>query len=160
MTHGFDDVGRQFDGAGNLRDWWTARDAARFTARAQCLVRQYSGYVASDALPVDGRLTLGENLADLGGAQLAYDALMKRAAARPAVPPGGRTPAQRFFLAYAQSWCTSVRAETARLRAVTDPHAPPHDRVDGVLADMPEFRAAFSCPARAPMVRAKICRVW
>jgi endothelin-converting enzyme/putative endopeptidase len=160
MTHGFDDEGRQFDGDGDLRDWWTPRDAGRFTARAQCLVEQYGGYRTVDGVPVDGQLTLGENLADLGGARLAYDAL-KRRLARPAkTPAAGRTPAQRFFLAYAQSWCAAVRPETARLRAQTDPHAPPRFRVDGVLADMPEFRAAFACPARSPMVRAPICRVW
>lgn len=160
MTHGFDDQGRQYDGRGNLVDWWTKADAARFGKRAQCVIDQYSGYVATGDIHVDGRLTIGENVADLGGVRLGYAALMKSLAGKEPAPIGGFTPAQRYFIAYAQSWCGSSRPETTRLRALTDPHSPPEYRVDGVVSDMPEFRAAFACRPDAPMVRAKACRVW
>jgi endothelin-converting enzyme/putative endopeptidase len=160
MTHGFDDEGRQYDGKGNLVDWWTKEDAAKFKARAQCVVEQYSGYVAVDKLHVNGQLTLGENVADLGGVRLGYVALMKILAKNPAPDIGGFTPAQRYFIAYGQSWCGHTRPEDKRLRVATDPHSPPEFRVNGVVSDMPEFAAAFSCKAGAPMVRAKACRVW
>lgn len=160
MTHGFDDEGRQYDGHGNLTDWWTKTDAARFNQRAQCVVDQYSGYVAVDKIHINGKLTLGENVADLGGVRLGYVALMSILAKKPVGPIGGFTPAQRYFIAYAQSWCGATRPESIRLRTATDPHSPPQFRVNGVVSDMPEFRAAFSCKADAPMVRAKVCRVW
>lgn len=160
MTHGFDDEGRQYDGHGNLVDWWSKADAARFRKRSQCVVDQFSGYVAIDDIHVNGRLTLGENVADLGGVRLGYAALMKALAGGDPAPIGGFTPAQRYFVAYAQSWCGATRPEVARLRATTDSHSPPEYRVNGVLSDMPEFRAAFMCPAGAAMVRAKACRVW
>jgi endothelin-converting enzyme/putative endopeptidase len=160
MTHGFDDEGRQYDGDGNLADWWTKTDAARFRQRAQCVVDQYSSYVAVGKLHIDGKLTLGENIADLGGVRLGYAALMTLSKDKPVTQTGGFTPAQRYFIAYAQSWCSSARPETIRLRTLTDPHSPPAFRVNGVVSDMPEFRAAFSCAADAPMVRAKACRVW
>jgi endothelin-converting enzyme/putative endopeptidase len=168
MTHGFDDEGRQYDGHGNLIDWWTPEDAAKFQQRAQCVVDQYSGYTAVGDLRVNGQLTLGENVADLGGVRLGYIALMKiladkaRTAAGGSTQPatGGFSPAQRYFIAYAQSWCTAERPEALRLQAQTDPHSPPEYRVNGVVSDMPEFRAAFACEANAPMVRAKACRVW
>ena len=160
MTHAFDDEGRQYDGHGNLTDWWTAEDAARFRERARCVAEQYSGYDAVPGLKVNGELTLGENVADLGGARLGYMALMKLLAGRTPPPVGGFTAAQRYFIAYAQSWCGSTRPETVTLHTRTDPHAPPEYRVNGVVSDMPEFRQAFSCKAGDPMVREQSCRVW
>jgi putative endopeptidase len=160
MTHGFDDEGRQYDGHGNLTDWWTKADAVKFNKRAQCVVDQYSGYVAVDNIHINGKLTLGENVADLGGVRLGYVALMNILAKKPVGSIGGLTPAQRYFIAYAQSWCSVTRPESIRLRTATDPHSPPQFRVNGVVSDMPEFRTAFSCKADAPMVRSKICRVW
>jgi endothelin-converting enzyme/putative endopeptidase len=160
MTHGFDDEGRQYDGHGNLVDWWTPEDVKRFETRAQCVVDQYSGYASVGKVHLNGKLTLGENVADLGGVRLGYAALMSILAGKPAEPVGGFTPAQRYFIAYAQSWCGAARPESLRLDALTDPHAPAEFRVNGVVSDMPEFRAAFSCKPDAPMVRAKACRVW
>jgi endothelin-converting enzyme/putative endopeptidase len=160
MTHGFDDEGRQYDGKGNLTDWWTKADAAKFTQRAQCVVDQYSGYVAVDKLHINGKLTLGENVADLGGVRLGYVALMNILAKKPAPDIGGFTAAQRYFIGYGQSWCGATRPESKRLRVATDPHSPAEFRVNGVVSDMPEFAQAFSCKAGAPMVRAKACRVW
>jgi len=159
MTHAFDDEGRQYDGHGNLVDWWSKDDAAHFKQRTQCLVDQFSGYKSAGA-NLNGKVTLGENVADLGGIRLGYAALMTMLASKPAVPIGGFTPAQRYFIGYAQSWCEATRPEDARLRVATDPHSPPEYRVNGVVANMPEFRVAFSCKADAPMVRAKACRVW
>ncbi len=160
MTHGFDDEGRQYDGHGNLVNWWTKADAARFRQRAQCVIDQYSSYRAVGNLHLNGQLTLGENVADLGGVRLGYAALMSILAGQPGEKTGGFTPAQRYFIAYGQSWCTAERPEALRLHTATDPHAPPEFRVNGVVSDMPEFRAAFACKADAPMVRAKACRVW
>jgi endothelin-converting enzyme/putative endopeptidase len=160
MTHGFDDQGRQYDGKGNLTDWWTKADAAKFKARAQCVVDQYSGYVAVDKLHINGKLTLGENVADLGGVRLGYVALMKILKDKPSPDIGGFSPAQRYFIAYGQSWCDQTRPESKRLRIMTDPHSPAEFRVNGVVSDMPEFAQAFSCRPDAPMVRAKACRVW
>jgi putative endopeptidase len=160
MTHGFDDEGRQYDGNGNLTDWWTKEDSAEFTQRAQCVVDQYSGYVAVDKLHINGKLTLGENVADLGGVRLGYVALMNILAKKPAPDIGGFTAAQRYFIGYGQSWCGATRPESKKLRIATDPHSPAEFRVNGVVSDMPEFAAAFSCKAGAPMVRAKACRVW
>ncbi|MDB5397044.1 MAG: Endothelin-converting enzyme 1 [Rhodospirillales bacterium] len=160
MTHGFDDEGRQYDGRGNLTDWWTKADAVKFSRRAQCVVDQYSAYTAVDNIHINGRLTLGENVADLGGVRLGYVALMNILAKKPVGLIGGFTPAQRYFIAYAQSWCGATRPESIRLRTATDPHSPPEFRVNGVVSDLPEFRAAFSCKANAAMVRAKVCRVW
>jgi putative endopeptidase len=162
MTHGFDDHGRQFDGSGNLRDWWTPADAAAFGDRAACLVRQYGDYTAVGDLKVNGRLTLGENIADNGGVRLAYAALAK--ALRGATPPpiDGLTAPQRFFIAYAQAWCGSATDQETRRRALTDPHSPGEFRVNGVVVNQPEFGRAFSCPAGSPMAPPpdKICRVW
>jgi endothelin-converting enzyme/putative endopeptidase len=109
---------------------------------------------------VNGKLTLGENIADLGGVRLGYLALINILAKNPAPDIGGLTSSQRYFIAYAQSWCGTTRPEATRLRTATDPHSPPQFRVNGVLSDMPEFRTAFACKADAPMVRAKACRVW
>ncbi len=160
MSHAFDDEGRQYDGHGNLSDWWTKEDAAHFKKRAQCLVDEFSGFVAVDKIHINGKLTLGENAADLGGVRLGYVALMKTLAGKPMDKIGGFTPAQRYFIGYAQSWCSVTRPESIRLRTATDPHSPPKFRVNGIVADIPEFRQAFSCKPDAPMVRAKACRIW
>ncbi len=154
LTHGFDDQGRRYDADGNLRDWWTADDAARFEAQAQRVVEQYAAYVAIDTLHVNGELTLGENIADLGGVMVAYDAFQQTLAGRP--PTGsidGFTPEQRFFLGYAQGWRRLYRPETMRFRTLTDPHSPPSLRINGSLANVPAFARAFGCKAGDPMVR-------
>ena len=161
LTHGFDDEGRQFDARGNLADWWSAPVAAEFDRRAACVVRQYDGYVAVDDVRVNGKLTLGENLADLGGLTLSHAAYQaSRAGKPPEAAVGGFTAEQQFFLAHAQAWCALIRPENARLRAVTDPHSPARWRVNGPLSNLPAFARAFSCRAGDPMVRADRCEVW
>jgi endothelin-converting enzyme/putative endopeptidase len=160
LTHGFDDQGRLFDGAGNLRDWWTTVDGKGFEERAQCTVAQYGAYHTVGDLTINGRLTLGENTADNGGVRIAYRALLDRAGKTPDPKRDGLTRAQRFFVAYAQGWCRNQSDESLRIMTLTDPHSPPHYRVNGVLAVMPEFRAAYQCKAAAPMVAPKQCRIW
>ncbi len=160
LTHGFDDEGRQFDGYGNLRDWWTAADAKQFEQRTACVAKQYSAYTAVDDVKVNGELTLGENVADLGGLWLAYSAWEEAVRGTKLHPIDGLTPAQRFFVAYAQGWCSNQRPELQRMRAATDPHAPERYRTNGVVSNMPEFRKAFSCKPDAPMVHTPACRVW
>jgi putative endopeptidase len=162
ITHGFDDQGRQFDKDGNLKDWWSAESAKEFVRRAACVERQFSNYVSVDDLPVNGKLTLGENIGDLGGLKISYAAFQKGKKGKKAAPVDGFTPDQRFFLGWAQVWCGNVRPEEARLRVATDPHAPERFRVLGPLSNMPEFAKAFDCPADSPMVRpaADVCTVW
>ncbi len=160
LTHGFDDQGRQFDPAGNLRDWWTEADAKEFEKRAACVVDEYGGFTAVDDVKLNGKLTLGENVADNGGARIAYMALMSDLAGKPEPKIDGFTPQQRFFLGNAQTWCGNTRDEVARLQAQTDPHSPPRFRIDGVDSNMPEFREAFGCKAGQPMVRENACHVW
>ncbi len=161
LTHGFDDSGRKFAGDGNLTDWWTEADGAEFERRAQCVADQYAGYTAVDDVKLNGQLTLGENVADNGGVRVAFAAFLAARAGRAAAEPqDGFTPQQRFFLGYAQIWCQNVTPEAARLRAQTDPHSPGQWRVNGVVANMPEFAAAFGCQAGRPMVREDACRVW
>ena len=155
LTHGFDDQGRQYDAAGNLRDWWTPQDDSRFRERAHRVVEQYNGYIAVDTLHVNGELTLGENLADIGGLEIAYDAFQRSLAGKPRPPDiGGFTPEQRFFLGFAQGWRSLLRPETLRLRTLTNPHSPPQWRVNGSVSDSPEFSRAFHCRAGDPMARA------
>jgi len=146
LTHGFDDQGRQFDAKGNLKNWWTAEDEKRFTERASMVDKQYSDYVAIDTLHVNGKLTLGENIADIGGLKIAYLALKKSMEGKPpAEKIDGFTPEQRFFLAFAQIWHGAERPEQIRLRVTTNPHSPNRFRVLGPLADTPEFSIAFGC---------------
>jgi predicted metalloendopeptidase len=159
MTHGFDDQGRQFDARGNLADWWTPGSTARFKERAAGIVRQFSGYVAIDELHVNGDLTQGENIADLGGVKLAYAALQKALAGKPRAPIGGFSPEQRFFLSFASIWRENVRPEEQRLLVNSDPHSPPRFRVDGALSNLPEFARAFDVPEGAPMRRPAAERV-
>jgi putative endopeptidase len=160
LIHGFDDEGRRFDAKGNLRDWWTARDAKAFEQRSACIVQQYSGYTAVDDIKVNGQLTLGEDLADLGGTILAYAAWQASTADQKLASIQGLSPDQRFFIGMAQWACANTRPQTERLRAQTDPHSPPRYRINGVVSNMPEFAKAFSCRAGQPMVRDKICKVW
>ncbi|HYG63215.1 MAG TPA: M13 family metallopeptidase [Thermoanaerobaculia bacterium] len=160
MTHGFDDAGRKFDAQGNLRDWWTPEDAKEFEARAACVDRQYSGYSAVDDLKVNGKLTMGENIADLGGMRVAYMALQDTLNGKEPPKKDGFTADQRFFLAYAQVWCFDATPEARRQRALTDPHSPGRYRANGAVSNMPEFHKAFGCKAGQPMVREEVCRVW
>jgi putative endopeptidase len=160
MTHGFDDQGRRFDKDGNLNDWWTKDDAANFEGRARCLSDQAGDFTAVDDVKLNGKLTLGENTADNGGIHIAYAAYKARSAGQPETKVAGFTADQRFFLAYAQSWCGSQTPETARFMALNDPHPAVEFRVNGVVSNMAEFGKAFSCPAGAPMARANACRVW
>ncbi|MGB9199375.1 MAG: M13 family metallopeptidase [Terriglobales bacterium] len=160
LTHAFDDEGSQFDANGNLRNWWTDADRKEFEKRAQCVVDQYSSYTIIDDIKINGKLTNGEDLADLGGTLLAYLAWKQDTAGQKLDPIESLTPAQRFFVAYGQSWCSNEREENKRLRATVDPHSPEKYRANGVVANMPEFREAFQCKAGQPMVRENSCRVW
>ena len=154
MTHGFDDQGRQFDAKGNLRDWWTAGDAAKYKVQAQKVVDQFDGYTVVDsATHVNGQLTLGENIADLGGLTIAYAAMQKAYEGKPRTTIDGFTPEQRFFLGWAQVWRTLQRDEAAKTQVQTDPHSPGEWRVNGPLSNMPEFKAAFGCKDGDRMVR-------
>ncbi len=163
LTHGFDDEGRHFDAAGNLRDWWTSADSARFASQAALMVAQFNGYIQVDTLHVNGQLTLGENIADYGGLLTGYDALEHVLAqtGRPA-PLEGYTPEQRFFLAYAQSWRVNTRPEALRTAVTVDPHAPAPWRTNGPLSNIPAFAAAFGCKPGDPMVRPanQVPQIW
>jgi len=160
LTHAFDDEGSQFDAQGNLRNWWTDADRKEFEKRAQCVVDQYSGYTVIDDIKVTGKLTNGEDIADLGGTLLAYLAWKQSTVGQKLEPLDGLTPEQRFFVAYGQSWCTNERDENKRLRATVDPHSPEKYRTNGVVSNMPEFREAFHCKPGQPMVRENSCRIW
>jgi endothelin-converting enzyme/putative endopeptidase len=160
LTHGFDDEGRQFDAQGNLRDWWTAEDGKEFEKRASCISDQYSKYVIIDEVHINGKLTLGEDVADLGGLMLAYMAWKDDTRGQKLDPIDGLTPEQRFFVGYGQSWCGHVRDESKRLRATVDPHSPEKYRTNGVVSNMPQFQESFHCKTGSPMVNANQCRVW
>jgi putative endopeptidase len=160
LTHGFDDEGRQFDAAGNLKDWWTATDAKEFTKRTQCIVDQYAQYVVVDDIRINSRLTLGEDVADLGGLILAHMAWAAQTAGQSLKERDGLTAEQRFFVGYAQWACENDRPENLRLQAKTDPHSPGRYRVNGLVVNMPEFQHAFACPVNQPMVKQVPCRVW
>jgi putative endopeptidase len=162
MTHGFDDQGRQFDAVGNLRDWWSPQSGAEFKKRAQAIINQFNEYEPLPGLHVNGELTQGENIADLGGLKLAYAALQKALAKHPqarAQKIDGFTPEQRFFLSFATIWKSKQRDEDLKLRLNTDPHSPARYRVDGPLSNLSEFQKAFNVPDGSPMVRAADKRV-
>jgi putative endopeptidase len=160
LTHGFDDQGRRFDAQGNLRDWWTREDADAFNARAQCIADQYAQYTIVDDIRINSKLTLGEDVADLGGLMLAYAAWKMETADKALEPRDGLDPEQRFFVGYAQWACENDRPENLRVKALTDPHSPGRYRVNGLVVNMPEFERAFSCKPGQPMVAGKRCRVW
>ncbi|HEY3934910.1 MAG TPA: M13 family metallopeptidase [Gemmatimonadales bacterium] len=154
MTHGFDDQGRQFDKNGNLEDWWTKDDAAKYVVQAKKVVDQFNAYTVLDsATHVNGALTLGENIADFGGLTVAYGAMEKALGSGPRTKIDGFTPEQRFFLAWAQVWRELDRPAFAKMLVNVDEHAPAEWRVNGPLSNMPEFKAAWGCKAADPMVR-------
>jgi putative endopeptidase len=161
LTHGFDDQGSLFDGAGNLANWWQAEDKTRFQERGQCLIDQYDRFEALPGVHVNGRLTLGENIADLGGVKLAFRAYraMRRGATR-VYEADGLSEDQQFFLSVGQAWCSKDREAEIRRRIVVDSHAPPRFRVNGSLPNLPEFAEAFACPEGSPMRPVEICEVW
>jgi putative endopeptidase len=163
MTHGFDDQGSQFDAQGNLRNWWSASDLEKFKRGTGLVSAQFDSYTVLDSVHVNGKLTLGENLADLGGLSISYAALEKALAekGRPALIDGF-TPEQRFFLAWAQIWRQNITPEAQRVRINTDPHSPGRWRVNGPISNMPQFAAAFGCKPGDPMVRPDAVRpvIW
>ena len=160
LTHGFDDEGRQYDAKGNLNDWWTEADAKEFEKRTQCIVDQYAQYTVVNDIKINSRLTLGEDVADLGGTILAYIAWKDATANQKLEPIDGLTPDQRFFVGLAQWTCENSTEEDKRLNALTNPHSPGVYRINGVVANMPEFAEAFACKKGAPLVRDPVCRVW
>jgi len=162
LTHGFDDEGSQFDAKGNLKDWWTKADREKFDQRTKCVEDQYSSYVVVDDVHLNGKLTLGENVADLGGELLAFMAWKSKTAPLNLQPVDGLTPEQRFFIGFAQWDCANERPDDLRMRATTDPHSPADDRINGVVVNMPEFSKAFSCKPGQPMAKLpdQVCHVW
>jgi endothelin-converting enzyme/putative endopeptidase len=162
LIHGFDDSGRQFDAAGNLTDWWTEDDAREFEKRTACIADQYAQYTVVDDIKINSKLSLGEDVADLGGLILAWEAWRDAVAGKKLEPRDGLTPEQRFFVGFAQWVCNDQRDEDKRVNALTDPHSPGIYRINGVVVNMPEFAEAFGCKAGAPLVRPaeKVCKVW
>lgn len=162
LTHGFDDEGSQFDATGNLKNWWKEEDRKKFDERTKCVSDQYSSYVVVEDVHINGELTKGEDVADLGGEILAYIAWGTANAGKNLQPVDGLTPEQRFFIGFAQWDCANERPEDQRVRVQTDPHSPPEYRINGVVVNMPEFAKAFSCRAGQPMVKPaeRVCKVW
>jgi endothelin-converting enzyme/putative endopeptidase len=160
LTHGFDDQGRKFDGDGNLREWWSQAVAKAYEGRAACVAKQYDGYLAVDDVHLNGRLTLGENIGDIGGLKLMIAALRAKRQGQKPTQAGGFDDEQQAFIAFAQVWCTNYRPEAARTQALTNPHSTAQWRVNGPVSDNPDFATAFSCPAGSPMAPADRCTVW
>ena len=162
LTHGFDDEGSQFDGEGNLRDWWTKETKARFDAATKCVQDQYSQYDAVPGVKLNGALSSGENIADIGGIKLGLMALESWQKAHPEEERNvsGYDDRQLFFLAYAQSWCSKETPASAELQAHSDPHSPPRWRVNGPMGDTPTFAKAFQCKPTAALASGKACSVW
>jgi putative endopeptidase len=159
ITHGFDDEGRQFDAAGNLADWWTAEDAQRFKSNAELMVKQFNAYEPLPGLHINGKASLGENIADYGGLLLGLDAFKKTEQYRRGEKIGGLTPLQRYFLGYALGWMSHQRDERLRARLLSDVHAPAKWRVLGPLSNIPEFYQAFGIKPGQPMWRPEADRV-
>ena len=159
MTHGFDDEGRQFDEKGNLKDWWTKEDGEKFTDKAKGLIAEYNDFTVLDSLHVNGALTLGENIADLGGVTIAYDAFKLTAQGKDTTKIDGFTPDQRFFLGFAQVWRGTVRPELMQTLIRTNPHSPYQYRVNGVLCNFAPFYTAFGVTDKNKMYKAEADRV-
>jgi len=164
LTHGFDDQGRKFDGEGTLREWWAPAVAERFEDRAECVDQLYSGYEVQPGVKLSGKLTLGENIADLGGIKQAHRAFRSWAEEHGLDPRSealdGLTHEQLFFVSFGQIWCTTATPETERVMALTDSHSHPRYRVNGPLANFREFGEAFACDAGEPMRPTDMCEVW
>jgi predicted metalloendopeptidase len=164
ISHGFDDSGRKFDASGRLVEWWAPEVAARFEERAACVEKQYSGYEVAPDLFVDGKLTLGENIADLGGLKQSYRAYKKweKEQSAPEATVAGLTPDQLYFVAYAQAWCTVATPEWEKVQVKSDPHSPARFRVNGPVRNLPEFARAFQCEQGQPLYPKPddVCIVW
>jgi len=164
ITHGFDDQGRKFDAKGDLRNWWTPEDAKAYEQRDQCIIDEYTAEIPEAGVKQNGELTAGEDTADNGGAHLALLALSTKLQTEgkslDTKDSDGWTPRQKFFLSYANEWCSQYRPELMRTVVLTNPHSIPKYRVNNVVSNMPEFEQAFSCKAGSPMVRKNQCRVW
>jgi putative endopeptidase len=162
LTHGFDDEGSQFDAKGNLRNWWTKEDREKFDARTKCVVDQYAKYTVVDDIKINSQLTLGEDVADLGGEILAYIAWQGATKDSKLAPADGLSPEQRFFVGFAQWACANERPEQLRVNATTDPHSPAEYRINGVVVNMPEFAKAFACKPGQPMTKpdGAVCKIW
>ncbi len=160
LTHGFDDSGAQFGADGNMNNWWQKQDLDKFKGKGECVIAQYESYQPLSDAKINGKLTLGENIADIGGVKFAYNAYKKlRSGAKPIVADG-YTEDQQFFLAVGQAWCSKYREKTLRQRLNTDPHSPPKFRVNGAVTNQPEFAQAFSCEEGTAMAPADRCEVW
>jgi putative endopeptidase len=162
LTHGFDDEGSQFDATGNLRNWWTKEDREKFNARTKCVADQYAKYTIVDDIKINSQLTLGEDVADLGGEILAYIAWQGATKDSKLTTVDGLTPEQRFFVGFAQWACANERPEQMRMNAATDPHSPAEHRINGVAVNMPEFAKAFGCKPGQPMTKPEgtACKIW
>jgi endothelin-converting enzyme/putative endopeptidase len=162
LTHGFDDEGRQFDGDGNLKDWWHKKDADEFEKRAQCIRKQYAQYTIVDDIKINSELSSGEDIADLGGLIIAWIAWQEQTKNQRLRPLDGLTPEQRFFVGFSQWVCANERPEDLRISAVVNPHSPPKYRINGVVANMPEFAQAFQCKAGKKLVKKpeEVCKIW
>lgn len=164
IIHGFDDQGRKFDDKGNLRDWWTEADASAYESRGKCIVDQYSQEIPEAGVKQNGNLTLGEDTADNGGMRLAFMALEEKlkvgGTSVDTKGTDGWTPRQRFFLSFANSWCSQYRPELMRTVVLTNPHSIPKYRVNNTVANSPDFQQAFGCQKGTPMARENACRVW
>eukprot|EP00698_Gefionella_okellyi_P005480 TRINITY_DN15010_c0_g1_i1.p1 TRINITY_DN15010_c0_g1~~TRINITY_DN15010_c0_g1_i1.p1 ORF type:complete len:730 (-),score=147.21 TRINITY_DN15010_c0_g1_i1:118-2307(-) len=162
LTHGFDDQGRQYDGDGRLVDWWSAAASAAFQQRAQCVVNQYNNFQVLPGVHVNGELTLGENIADMGGIKDAYVAYQRYVQDNGAEPQlvSQYSNNQLLFISFAQGWCSKRTAESERVRVATDPHSPPKFRVNGPLQNLPAFAQEFSCPVGSRMRPASVCEIW
>ena len=160
MTHGFDDQGAQFDGHGNLKNWWSPNDLSKFNQATKCISDQFSKYTVDGDMHVQGKLVVGEATADLGGITLAYKAFHQSNEYKQAKVIDGMTPDQQFFLGVAHVWAINMRPQQMRNQVTTDPHPPGQYRVNGSLANMPEFQAAFGIPDSSPMVNKPRCVIW
>ncbi|HEX8265673.1 MAG TPA: M13 family metallopeptidase [Pyrinomonadaceae bacterium] len=160
VTHGFDNRGSKYDGDGNLKSWWTPEDRQKFEEKASCVINQYAAYEVLPGLKINGELTLPENIADLGGLSIAYEAFKKAQAKNPGKTIDGFKPEQRFFLSYGRTFAAKITDEAARVQTQNDPHSLGRFRINGVLSNMPEFAEAFGCKIGKPMVRENRCRIW
>lgn len=161
VSHGFDDQGSKFGPDGNLKSWWTPEDRTKFEERAACVVNQFNGYEVQPGLNINGRLTLGENIGDLGGLAIAYSALMNAMKGKPEPAPiDGFTAEQRFFLGWAQVWAAKATPQFERSQVLGDPHSAAKWRVNGPISNMPQFAKAFGCKTGAKMIREKVCEIW